>query len=64
MIDRQDVFFDYTFRQTLTKFLYSISCKNKKNSDSQASEKDNLVKIIPENQMVGALSPICLAKLI
>jgi hypothetical protein len=36
----------------------------KKNSDSQASEKDNLVKIIPENQMVGALSPICLAKLI
>ena len=34
-----------------------------KNSDSQAGEKDNLVKIIPENQMVGALSPICLAKL-
>jgi hypothetical protein len=34
-----------------------------KNSNSQAGEKDNLVKIIPVNQMVGALSPICLAKL-
>ena len=30
LMDRQDVFFDYTFRQTLTKFLYSISCKKKK----------------------------------
>ena len=35
----------------------------RKNSDSQSGEKDNLVKIIPENQMVGTLSPICLAKL-
>jgi hypothetical protein len=34
-----------------------------KNSDSQADERDNLFKTIPENQMVGALRPFCLVKL-
>jgi hypothetical protein len=38
LIDRQDVFFDYTFRQTLLAV-------RRKNYDSQAGEKDNIVKI-------------------
>jgi hypothetical protein len=41
----------------------TVLAVRRKNYDSQAGEKDNLVKIIPENQMVGALSPICLSKL-
>ena len=41
----------------------TVLAVRRKNSDSQATERDNLFKTIPENQMVGALSPFCLVKL-
>ena len=52
MIDRQDVFFDVHSDKHWQNSCTVLAVR-RKNSDSQAGEKDNLVKIIPENQMLN-----------